>query len=192
MEQHDHRFQIETVPAKELMKEGYRVVIYRTWNGMLNIGLAVLCLGIAAYLACDAWHGARMGWGNAWERNLPYVVDLLLIAGFVTGRLIAAPELGARKYMKRLAAVHGDAAALKITYFFSDGGIHSDSSSGQKIDTAYDQIISVRETAHGIVLLRKLKLFEILDKSKIEGGTLEDFKAFLQEKMPNAKFHWKR
>ena len=49
MEQHDHRFQIETVPAKELMKEGYRVVIYRTWNGMLNIGLAVLCLGIKLF-----------------------------------------------------------------------------------------------------------------------------------------------
>lgn len=191
MKQNDCRFQIETTPSKELMKEAYLAVIYRTWKGWVYIGLALLCLGIAAYNAYDAWHAARMGWGNIWEINLPYILYFLLLGGFITGRLIAAPELGARKYMKRLAAVHGDPSAMKVTYFFSDDAMHSLSSAGQKIDTAYDQIIAVRETVHGIVLVRKLKLFEILDKSRIEGGTLEDFKAFLQEKMSNAKFHWK-
>ena len=81
---------------------------------------------------------------------------------------------------------------LKLTYYFDDDHMHSQSSSGQKVETAYDQIVAVHETAHGIVMRRKEQLFEALDKSAIEGGTLEGFKTFLQEKMPNAKFHLKR
>ena len=192
MEEENCRFQVETAPSQELMKEGYRVVIYRTWRSIVNIALAIVCLGAAAYQAYDALKRARLGWGDAWNNNIPYMIYFLVLAGFIIGRLIAAPGIGARKYMKRLAAVHGDAAALKVTYSFADDAIHSQSSTGQKVDTAYDQIISVRETAHGIVLARKLNLFEVLDKETLQGGSLEDFRTFLQEKMPNAKFSWKR
>ena len=191
MEKNNNYFTVEATPNQTLMKEGYQVVVYRSWRGIVNIGLAVLCLGIAAYKAYDAWHWTRIGWEDAWEHNLSYIVYFLLIGGFVLGRLIAAPELGARKYMRRLTAVHGDCSTLHISYFFADDVIRSDSSTGQKTETAYDQIISVHETASGIVLRRKLGLFEIIDKSKIQGGTLEEFRSFLLEKMPNARFHWK-
>ncbi len=191
MEENKGRFTVETELSQELMKEGYRTVIYRTWRGIVYIGLAVLSFGIAAYEAYDAWHSARMGWGDAWNSSLPYIVYFLLIGGFIMGRLIAAPGLAARKYVRRLAAVHGNAPMI-VSYVFADDGIHSQSSAGQKIDTAYDQIIAVYKTAHGIVLRRKLNLIEMLDKEKLQGGALEDFRAFLQEKMPNAIFHWKR
>ncbi len=192
MENYNSQFTVETTPSQTLMKEGYRVVVYRNWRGIVNIGLAVLCLGLAAYKAYEAWHWTRIGWEGAWGDNSSYIVYFLLIGVFVLGRLIAAPGLGARKYMRRLAAVHGDCSTLHISYFFADDAIHSDSSTGQKTETAYDQIVSVHETSNGIVLCRKLGLFEIIDKSKIQGGTLEEFRSFLLGKMPNAKFHWKR
>lgn len=120
------------------------------------------------------------------------IVYGLLAAAYLSVRLLTAPGFSSRKFMRRLEAVHGDISTLKTTYLFDDDRMHSQSSSGQKIETAYDQIIAVHETAHGIVMRRKENLFEALDKSAIEGGTLEDFKAFLQEKMPSAKFHWKQ
>lgn len=191
MEQKDSRFQIEMTLTKELIKEGHLAIFYRTWNGVMDIGLVVLGLGLAAFAAFCAWNTERAGWDGAWEHYLPYIVFFLLLDGIIIGMLIASPGLLARSSMKRLTILHGDTFALKITYFFADDAIHSQSSTGQKIDTAYEKILSVHETAHGIVLRRKMSLFDILDKSRIEGGTLEDFKAFLQEKMPNAKFHWK-
>ena len=141
--------------------------------------LALLCLGIAVYQAFEAWQGARSGWENAWGHNLPYIVYFLVLGGFVTWLLIAMPALYARRYVKQGAAV------------FADDSIHVESSTGQKYDTAYDQMLYARETSHGIVLVRKQRLFEMLDKSRIEGGTLEEFRTFLQEKMPKAKFYWK-
>ena len=120
------------------------------------------------------------------------IVYCLLLAIYLLVRLFTAPGFSARKFMRRLEAVHGDASTLKLTYYFEDDRMRSQSSSGQKVETAYDQIVAVHETAHGIVMRRKENLFEALDKSTVCGGTLEDFKAFLQEKMPNAKFHLKR
>ena len=58
MEENKGRFTVETELSQELMKEGYRTVIYRTWRGIVYIGLAVLSFGIAAYEAYDAWHSA--------------------------------------------------------------------------------------------------------------------------------------
>nr|AHF24325.1 hypothetical protein [uncultured bacterium Contig17] len=54
MEENKGRFTAKTEFSQELMKEGYRTVIYRTWRGIVYIGLAVLSFGIAAYEAYDA------------------------------------------------------------------------------------------------------------------------------------------
>ena len=192
MEQNDCRFQVETVPSKELMKEAYGAIMWHSWRAWVYVAAIALGLGLAGYHIYDANIWSMRGHGDAWKDNMIMIVYCLLIAAYLLVRLFTAPGLSARKFMRRLEAVHGDISTLRITYFFDDDRMQSQSSSGQKIETAYDQIISVHETAHGIVMRRKENLFEALDKSAIEGGTLEGFKTFLQEKMPNAKFHLKR
>ena len=192
MEQNDCRFQVETVPSKELMKEAYEAVMWHSWRAWVNVAAIALGLGVAGYRIYDAYLWSMRGYGDAWKNNMIMIVYCLLLAGFLLVRLFTAPGLSARKFMRRLEAVHGDISTMKITYSFHGDLIYTQSSTGQKIETAYDQIIAVHETAHGIVMRRKENLFEALDKSAIEGGTLEGFKTFLQEKMPNAKFHLKR
>ena len=192
MEQNDCRFQVETVPSKELMKEAYEAVMWHSWRAWVYVAAIALGLGLAGYYIYDANIWSMRGYGDAWKNNMIMIVYCLLITAYLLVRLFTAPGLSARKFMRRLEAVHGDVSTQKITYFFDDDRMHSLSSSGQKIETAYDQIIAVHETAHGIVMRRKENLFEALDKSGIKGGTPSMFLAFLQEKTPNAKFHLKR
>lgn len=192
MEQNDCRFQIETNPTNELMKEAYSAVMWHSWRAWVYVAAIVLGFGLAGYRIYDANLWSMRGYRDAWRDNMVMIVYCLLLAIYLLVRLFTAPGFSARKFMRRLEAVHGDASTLKLTYYFDDDRMHSQSSSGQKLETAYDQIVAVHETAHGIVMRRKEHLFESLDKSAIEGGTLEDFKAFLQEKMPGAKFHWKQ
>lgn len=192
MEHDDCRFQVETTPNKELMKEAYGTVMWHSWRAWVYVAAISLGFGLAGYRIYDAYTWSMWGYRDAWRDNMVMIVYCLLLAIYLLVRLFTAPGFSARKFMRRLEAVHGDASTLKLTYYFDDDRMHSQSSSGQKVETAYDQIVAVHETAHGIVMRRKENLFEALDKSTVCGGTLEDFKAFLQEKMPNAKFHLKR
>ncbi len=192
MEQKECRFRAETAPSKQLMKEAYGAVMWHSWRAWVYIAAIALGLGLAAYHIDDARIWSARGYGDAWKNNMIMIVYCLLLAVYLLVRLFTAPGLSARRFMRRLEAVHGDISTMKITYFFHDDLICTRSTSGQKIETAYDQITAVHETAHGIVLRRKEHLFETMDKSAVEGGTPGDFKAFLREKMPGAKFHWKR
>ena len=192
MEQNDCRFQVEMTTTKELMKEAYGAVMWHSWRAWVYVAAIALGFGLAGYRIYDAYTWSMWGYRDAWRDNMVMIVYCLLLAIYLLVRLFTAPGLSARKFMRRLEAVHGDSSTLKFTYYFDDDHMHSQSSSGQKLETAYDQITAVHETAHGIVMRRKENLFEALDKSAIEGGTLKGFKTFLQEKMPNAKFHWKQ
>ena len=191
MEQNDCRFQSETIPTKELMKEGFRTVIWFSWRPVFFVAMAAF----SVWKMSDSFHNASC-WARLYNQDTSQQYILLglgwlALAALAAGYVLVFPSLSAKRYMKRNAALFGDMNALLVTRQFCDDCIHSTSSTGTELQTAYDQIISVWETAHGIVLRRKMNLFEMLDKSRIESGTLEDFKAFLQEKMPDAKFHWK-
>lgn len=192
MEQNDCRFRIETTPTKELMKEGFRTVAWFSWRPVFFGAMAAF----SVWKMGDSFYNASC-WARLYNQDTAQQYILLglcwlALAALATGYVLVFPSLSAKRYMKRNAALFGDMNALLVTRQFCDDCIHSTSSTGTELQTAYDQIISVWETAHGIVLRRKMNLFEMLDKSRIESGTLEDFKAFLQEKMPDAKFHWKQ
>ena len=191
MEQENERFQIEMTPQKELMREGYRIMIWHSWRAVVYSILAALCMWQTGRYFNLAFYWNGQGWDEAFGYYLPDALYFLALTAATLALFFFMPALSARRYMKRLASVFGDPAALTVSYRFGEDALHSQDSSGQKIDTAYDQYVSVWETAHCIVLRRKMSVFHVLDKSKIRGGVLGDFKAFLQEKMPQAKFHWK-
>ena len=191
MEQNDCRFRIETTPTKELMKEGFRTVAWFSWRPVFFGAMAAF----SVWKMGDSFYNASC-WARLYNQDTAQQYILLglcwlALAALAVGYVLVFPSLSAKRYMRQNAALFGDMNALLVTLQFCDDCIHSHSSAGTELQTAYDQIISVWETAHGIVLRRKMNLFEMLDKSRIEDGTLEDFKAFLQEKMPDAKFHWK-
>ncbi len=191
MEQPDIRFQFEQSPSQELTSEGSATVMWHSWRAWVSLAAGIILLGASAYSFYHIYIRPDPGPKGALLSNPAFIVYCLILGVYSLARLFILPESRARKYMKRLEAVYKDPAGLTITYCFKDDGYHSRTSDGAVINSAYDQILAVYETPHGIILQRKMHLFESLDKSRIQGGTLPEFKSFLQEKIPAAKFRWK-
>ena len=185
-----HCFQAEFTPDSSLVKECYRATLHRSLTSFLYIIFSVLLFGYAAYHIYSALNSVY-SWRYELYRSLPIIAYCLLIAGLGIVMRSTLPGRLARKYMKQTSSLYGD-AAVTATFFFDDDAIRLQSSTGERRETAYGQIISVYETAHGVVLRRKPNLFEMLNKETIRGGSLDDFQTFLREKMPEAKFHWKK
>lgn len=183
------RFHVESPLDRELITEGYRVILLRSWRFILGIILTLACLGFAVKYAADAARLIREGYTGVWEKWLPYILfwAALGIANFVLH--VTYPGRCARQFIRQREALYGDTAHQKAEYFFCDESVHTEGSSGAKIDTAYTQIRHVYETQHGIILKQKENLFHILDKSRIDGGSPEELIAFLKEKLPWAAFY---
>ena len=192
MDQDKIRFQIEQTPSQELTKEGSTVIMWHSWRTWLNVAAVLMLLVVVGCLVYNAAVWASRGYDSVWKDYFPRILFYLVFGIFFLVRLLILPESRSRKYISKLSAVYGDPVALTITYSFGDDSYQTKTSDGATINTAYDQILSVYETTHGIIMERKMHLFESLDKSRIQGGTFPEFRTFLQEKMPNAEFHWKR
>lgn len=179
-----HCFQAEFSPDRTVVKESYRVTMIRSAGGIINIVLAILCLGFAVYLILpDPWYMLKY---HSW-----YIAYFFFVVGFLIVRLIVLPGIFARRYLRRLSEVYGD-APQKADFFFDDDLIRCRSGDGGKRETAYDQIRSVHETAHAVVLRRRQNLFEMLNKETVQGGSVEDLLTFLEKKNPKAKVYRKR
>ena len=185
-------FTAETEMDETLLKEGFRVMMFRSWR-LYVYALLILCLfGLGGYSIYEAIYWSSVGYSPAWRRFGPLAAVSFVFAVLLIVKLITAPSGAARKYMKRIEVVLGENPELKVCYSFTDSVIYEESSSEEKRETGYDQVVAVYETEHGIILRRKMNLFEPIAKSGIEGGTLNEFRAFLQSKMPDAKFSLKK
>ena len=189
--EYQYRFVSETTPNREMMKEAYWGNFLRSWRLAAYAVVALLNLGLAGKYIYEAWYWSSQGWPEAW---MDYVRDIAVFSALgliLVIVLLTAPALSARRYMKQLETVYGNGAIPTVFRFYADDGMHLETSTGEKTMTAYDQILSVVETEHCILLRRKMSMFEVLEKDRIHGGTLDEFKAYLEEKMPNVRFHWK-
>jgi hypothetical protein len=185
-------FTAETVIDQTLLKEGFRVMMRHSWRRYVYAVLILCLLGLGGYSIYEAVYWSSVGYSPAWRRFGPLAAVSFVFAVLLIVKLITAPGAAARKYVKRIEVVLGENSELKVRYSFTDSVIYEESSSEEKRETAYDQVVAVYETEHGIILRRKMNLFEAIAKSGIEGGTLSEFRAFLQSKMPNAKFILKK
>ena len=183
------RFHVESPLDRELLTEGYWVLMVHSWRFILGMIPTLACLGLAVKYAADAARLVREGYTGVWEKWLPYILVWLAlgIANFVLH--VKNPGRCARRFIRQREELYGDAARQKAEFFFCDESVHAEGSSGAKIDTAYTKIRHVYQTKHGIVLKLKENLFHILDRSRIDGGSPEELIAFLKEKLPWAAFH---
>ncbi len=190
MEEQEARFRAGFVPSRELMRESYRAVFRHSWRAAAYIALAAFCLGMALY--CAYWIKVFLDTGYGAGRLPVYAALFLAMAAYPVALLLFTPALAARGYMRRLAAIHGGTEGLSVAYAFGDEGVRELDSTGAKVDTAYGQIRAVYETERCVVLRRRMRVFQVVDKGSVQGGSLREFRAFLQEKIPAARFHWKR
>ncbi len=172
-------FCAEVTPNQMLYKEAYKAIIWHSWRPLLYI-----CIVLAGLFMV----GKSLYIGDYED---PFNIYFLFLVGFIIWRLLSAPERAARKSINRISAVYGNNTEITVAYSFRDNDYHTHTASGGDIDTAYDQIKSVYETSHGIILYRTQNLFEILDKNSIQGGSLHEFREFLEKNMSETKFFWK-
>ena len=183
MDEEKYSFHAKVTPTQELYKEAYQTVIWHSWRPYLFIGLMLACLFLAGKALYDG------DYRN--PSTISFAIYFLLLAVYPAWRLLSTPTKAARKYMKRLSEVFGEKVDCTNTYSFGDNAYHIHTANGGDVDTAYSQIKSIYETKHGIVLKRAQDLFEVLDKSTVQGGSLQEFRGFLEQKMSGAKFSWK-
>ena len=180
MDEEKSYFYAEVTPNQALYKEAYKAIMWHSWRPLLFICIVLVCL----YMV-----GKSIYIGNYGD---PFNIYCLFVAGFGIWKLFSAPERAARKSINRLSAVYGNTTELLVTYSFHDNDYHThNAASGGNIDTAYDQIKSVYETSHGIILNRTQNVFDVLDKYSIQGGSLLEFREFLENNMSGTKFSWK-
>lgn len=185
------RFHVESPLERELLTEGYRALMLRSWRFILGMILTLACIGFAVKYTADAARLVREGYTGVWEKWLPHILFMTALGIANTVLHATNPGRCSRRFIRQREALYGDAAHQKADFFFCDELFHAEGSSGVKFETAYAQIRSVYETKHGIVLKQKENLFHILDKSRIDGGSPEELTAFLKEKLPWAEFHMK-
>ena len=188
-EEREYRFRVESPLSKELITEGYRIATWHSWRVIVYALAILFFFGFALKYTVEAGRLAAAGVKDAWSTYLPYIAAMSTLGILYVCLQVLSPGIYARRYMRQREAMHGDISTQKAVYFFGENGFHSEGSIGTKIDKDYDRIVSVYETEHAIVMLQKPQLLYPMDKSRIEGGSPEEFRAFLKEKRPWAKFH---
>ena len=190
-EEREYRFRVESPLSKELITEGYRIATWHSWRVIVYALAILFFFGFAVKYAAEAGRLAAVGVKDAWSTYLPYIAAMSTLGILYVCLQVLSPGIYARRYIRQREAVHGDISAQKAIFFFGEHGFHSEGTSGTKIDMDYERIVSVYETEHAIVMMQKPQLIYPMDKSRIEGGSPEEFRAFLKEKMPWVKFHMK-
>lgn len=164
------------------MKEGYRAVIWHSWRPVLGLAAGSLCIGVAVWYIVNSTRVSGL---------VPYIAILLLLGGYNLYNVFTLPKRSARRYFKTASQLENGVKKLRTVDYFGEDSIRMERADGSKNTMRYEQVKYVYETEHGIMLRLQMMAFHPLAKSGLRGGTLEEFRAFLKEKMSSAKFSMK-
>lgn len=116
------------------------------------------------------------------------IVSILLIfmAVFSFQRLPQFTQSYAKRAMSRLEEMGQKGARVHIE-LFEDAVITGSNVSEDTHTATYDHIIRLQETRHLLMLWRPHKMFHPIEKERLEGGSVDELKAFLKEKNKNIR-----
>ena len=139
-------------------------------------------LGVLA--SASGLYNLYMAWGNT--RNYLFAFLLFPMAAWCFGRLAVYCENYAKQTLKRMNELY-QAEPEVFVDLYPDEMVAGISVSEERQKTTYDHIIRLKETKYLILLWRPQKMFYPIEKARLEGGTVDELKAFLQEKNPNIR-----
>lgn len=125
-------------------------------------------------------------WDNPYGNITLYVLAciLMLLSVLCFVRLPLYTKKYAQRTLKRLDEVgHPDMETHIALY--EDALLTTGKYSNDTDETTYDRIIRLQETKHLLLLWRPQKMFYPVEKSKLEGGSVEGLKTFLKEQNPD-------
>lgn len=178
------RFEVRFTPNQELMEEAYRAST-PSWIKMLAILMPILCWTVGSFCIYGVW---------AWDVQdlLGQGILLLALGALWLGYYLLRPKLAARRREKMSRELDAKQGAGSAAFRFYEEEIRGDETHGSHMVIPYDKIIKVKESQHLLLLTRKQMLMHMLDKSSLQPENLPQFKDFLREKAPQAKFQFKK
>ena len=179
------------VPNEETDRQMFRSVRFVRRLFLLLLGVAVLC-----YLVY--WMIRLIQWA-AYYREPIYTQSLFWICivgfalyGFLIVREILAPRIFAKKQAKRMKETYGTDTITVEAAFFDDSMAFHNRASNAEMRLQYGALKLLTETKDLFLLRTQQKQLIVLSKLGFDGMDITGFRAFMDEKCPNAKRKWKK
>lgn len=160
----------------------------------------VVCAVAAAFLVFMCWQIAKIlrsitYYGGSFVTEPFFWIGLLAVALWLyipIKTLFFAPKRFAKRQMRMNTESYGTEQLEVVTEFFDDAvELHNRTSKGEARFT-YPSFKKVTETKDLFLLWTGQKQIVIINKLGFDGTDIIGFRAFIDEKCPNAKRRWRK
>ena len=179
------------VPNEEIDRQMYRSVNFVRRLILFLICIAFLCYSLYKLIQLIQW--------AAYYREPIYTQTLFwfiivgfVLYGFLIVRGILAPRIFARKETKRLKETYGTTEITVKFTFFDDALEMHNLASGAKWNLPYTSLKRMTETKDLFLIRTQQKQIIPIAKLGFDGTDIPGFRAFMDEKCPNAKRKWRK
>ena len=122
--------------------------------------------------------------------SFPLAVALIALAGLLIFLYVGLPRIQAKGIVKRSQEAFGGPPVMD-TFFYADGLLVRSRADKAELRYAYDVFAACMETEDLFLLQTKQKQAVTLGKAGFSGTDEHAFRAFIEKKLPGAKFYWK-
>ena len=170
--------------------------IYSHITRVRRIVYWVICTGFFAFLVYQLvdtirWT-ARTGASFFAQTNVWILLAGIALYVVLFILLILAPRRFIKKRVKQMRELYGEKRVEIRAAFFDDAVAFHNAASNADLKHAYSVFKQVAETKDLFLLRSEQKMVLALDKSGFDGVDVPGFRAFMDEKCPNAKRGWKK
>lgn len=169
------RFTAETALNIELHEEANRAMSgkFGTISFIVSVSLLTAFLAASVYVLLSSKNGA------SWM----YIVVCLVAIGMLLYSRLFGQKKQLKKWEERVQAAFGTNALHLTTEFYDHVLTQSIRESGDATDCGYSSLRELRESEHLFLLKNANGKFFFVDKRTVRGGTENELRAFLQEKI---------
>ena len=179
------------VPEEETDRQLFRSIRFVRRLFLFLVGAGFLCYFVYWLIRLIQW--------TSYGRVPIYTQSLfwICIAGFtlyvfLIVREIFAPRTFAKRQRKRLTETYGTDRITIDAAFFDDSVAFHNRASNAEMHLQYSSLKLLTETKDLFILRTQQKQIIALSKLGFDGTDIVGFRAFIDEKCPNAKRKWKK
>ena len=176
------------VPSAETYRQMYRRIrMARTWFASILVGAAAIYAIYKLLQLTAIYGGSTVGSVYPWlmVAMAAYMIFAIVFIAFAPRRL-------AKKAMKRLQEMSGGKTpAVRADFFDDTVEFHNDATKGETV-LQYSVFKKIGETKDLFLLRTQQKQVIPIAKLGFDGTDIPGFRAFMDEKCPNAKRKWRK
>ena len=174
-------------------EEAYRQLYWRI-RRLVTWLVTIFALGASVYIICAIIRFASVYAANGMSffRTLQawFLILLVVYLCFNIWLMLSAPRRLAKKALKRVQELNNDQIPEETAAFTADLVVFHNSATNGEATVRYPSFTKVQETKDLFLLWTAQKQVLPLAKSGFTGIDAAGFRAFMDEKCPNAKRFW--